>query len=167
MAPKQPEQPSIRQSKEALLEAAQAAIADQRSRPQEPIFRDSPPPRRGILPIVMGALIAAGVAVLVLQPTWLTGPGLPVETERVKAASATLTLVDAVSKIQAFTTKQGRLPATLDEAGVENAAIGYKVVDETAYEVSLQTADSVVSIRSTDSLKARVVDAILTLQRRT
>jgi hypothetical protein len=75
-------------------------------------------------------------------------------------------LVDALSRVKAYADLQGKLPDRLDQVGVENSAIQYRVVDGVHFEVSVAAGDSIVSLRSTDSLKARLVGALLALQRR-
>lgn len=160
--------PSMRESKGALLEAAQAAVADSRSRPPA----DHQPIRssgvgRTVFQVIMVGIIGAGAAILITQPSWLVGAKLAPESRAVQTASATLSLVDAISKVKAFVDLRGRLPSRLDEAGVDNHAVRFKALEGTVFEVSVAAGDSVISIRSTDSLKPRVVDAILALQRRT
>lgn len=168
MDPKhQAQTPSIRQSKEALLEAAQAAITDQRDRPVIGLGRRPPSgPGRQIFRLTLSLLIAAGTLILLARPSWLAGPGLPEESSAVRAASATLSLVDAMSKVKAFSELRGRLPSRLQEVGVSDREIRYRVVEGTTFEISVAAGDSVVSLRSTDSLKPRIIDAILALQRR-
>ncbi|MFN0179485.1 MAG: hypothetical protein ACKVZ0_11860 [Gemmatimonadales bacterium] len=167
MPPNDPVNPSIRQSKEALLEAAQAAIADHKNRPPVPPGGQ----RRGatsrfLFRLALVGLIATGAGVLALQPEWLTGPTLPTEDPTIQAASATLALVDVVSKIEAYTTVQGRLPTQLSDVGVRNAMIRYRIIGESGFEVSFTAGDTTVAVRSTDSLKSRMVEAIRVLQGR-
>ena len=160
---------SIRQSKEALLEAAQAAVADQKNRP--PLDRARPPQPSGTgRRVFRGSMLVAmvvGAGVLAAQPVWLTGPKLPNEDNAVQAASATLTLVDALSKVQSYLARQGRLPRQLREAGVEHPAVQLRVIADPDFEVSLRMADSTISIRSDEPIKPRMVAAIRVLQRRT
>jgi hypothetical protein len=166
--PKEAKDPTIRESKGALLEAAQAAIKERRDMPR-PLPPGSLPPTgfgRTVFRLTLMMLMAAGALVLASQPSWLAGPKLPVETPAVRAASATLSLVDAMSRVRAYSDVRGKLPARLEDAGVENPGIIYRVVDNTNFEVSVAAGDSIVSLRSTDSLRPRLVDALLTLQRR-
>lgn len=159
---------SIRQSKEALLEAAQAAVADQRNRPLSKLSPSQPPPGKGRL-VFRGSMLVAmtiGAGLLAAQPAWLTGPKLPKEDQAVQAASATLTLVDAVSKVQSYFASRGRLPRQLREAGIEHPAVQLRVTADAAFEVSLRMADSTISIRSDEPIKPRMVAAIRILQRR-
>lgn len=167
MPPNDPPNPSIRQSKEALLEAAQAAIADHKNRPPVlPGGRKVGGSGRVVFRLVLVGLMVAGASVLSVQPEWLVGPKLPADDAAVQTASATLSLVDVVSKIEAYTTVQGRLPTKLSDVGVRNAAIRYRIVGESAFELSLSAGDTTVALRSTDSLKPRMVEAIRVLQRR-
>lgn len=167
MEPKKPRDPSLRQSKEALLEAAQAAIKDQRNRPPAGL---RPPPTPGVgrqvFRGVLVVLIAAGAVMVAVRPPWLSGPSMPAETPTIRAASATLSLVDAISKVEAHFTAKGTLPARLTDVGVPNSGIRYKILDTSAFEVSLATPDTTIVLRSTDGIKARTIDAIRTLQGR-
>jgi hypothetical protein len=147
------------------LEAAQAAIAEKRARqgglPHGPATAGG----RSLRAILSG-LILVGVGVLIAQPTWLAGPGLPDEPRAVRAASATLALVEAVSRVSAFREVRGSLPTSLAEAGILNPDMRYERIGGQDFRVALSAGDSLVVLRSTDSLKPVVVNAILTLQRR-
>lgn len=158
-------EPTLRQSKSALLQAAEAAVADQKVRAAEPRRRPPQSTGRGRR-LVMGLLIVVGGVLLAWRPDWLAGPSLPRETPAVQAASVTMSLAQAVSSIKAYQATHGRLPATAQAAGVTNPAISYRALANGEFAVSAQGADSLITVRSTDSLQARVVAAIRTLQRR-
>ena len=157
-------EPTARSSKSALLEAANQAIADQKSRPAP---RPAPAPRRTALRGLMAAVLLTSAAVLVAQPVWLTGPTLPPEESVIKAATATMALVKVMSRVEAYQVANGTLPNTLVDAGVADSAITYRAAADGDFELSMRAGDSVVSIRATDSLKTRVVEAIRALQTRT
>ena len=158
-----PSEPTARSSKSALLEAAHQAIAERESRPVPgPAPASSRVALRGFL---IAVLVAAG-AVLLARPAWLISPPLPTESPANKAATATMALVELMNRLQAYQAANGRLPATLQEVAGADSAITYRPGVGGDFELSLRAGDSVVSIRATDSLKARVVDAIRTLQAR-
>lgn len=164
-----PPPPTLRDSKSALLEAAQAAIA--RNQPgSRPVARRPLPQvessARRVFRLVLGFLLLFGSGLLVAQPAWLAGPGLPAESAAIRSASATLALVEAVGRIQAYQLAHGRLPGSLGEAGLANPAIGYRAIGADRFEVSLPAGDSTVVLRSTDPLGPVVADAITALQRR-
>jgi hypothetical protein len=116
--------------------------------------------------MALSVLILVGLGILIGQPTWLAGPGLPEEPRAVQAASATLALVEAMSRVSAFREVRGSLPSSLVEAGVLNPEIRYERMDGQEFRVALAAGDSMVVLRSTDSLRTVVEHAILTLQRR-
>lgn len=155
---------TLRQSKSALLEAAEAAVADRKGKPDR--LSTGPVPQASRLrPLLVGLLIA-GAALLIWRPTWLAGPSLPPETPAVVTASATMALARAISHIKAFNAANGRLPSRLSDAGIQDAAIEYRPLPNGEFTVSRQGGQSMVTLRSTDSLEARVVEAIRILQRR-
>ena len=159
---------TLRDTKSNLLEAAQAAVADQRTKARAAARSarrrgGERTPFRAVLLMV----IIAGALLLIERPSWLTGPQMPAETAEIKAASATLSLVDAMSRVNAYLDRRGRLPPTLRDAGVTNPAIQYQMQSEEHFTLTLRTTDSTVTVTSTDSLKSQVVDAIRAIQRRT
>lgn len=151
-------------SKSALYHAAQAAVADQRTKADQ--ARRGTRQGRTALRVALAALLVAGGILLVLRPAWLVGPGLPVETPAIRTASAELTLVDAVGRIRNYETRTGRLPATLDEAGVTNQAIGFTKLGAHDFEVSLPSGDSLIRLRPSSPIEAIAAGAIHALQRR-
>ncbi len=157
-------EPTTRSSKAALLEAAQQATQDRTARPGPPV-----PPKSGrtAFRAFLAAVSVTSAAVLLAKPLWLVGPAPPSETPAIKAATATMALVQILSQLQAYQSATGHLPATLGDVGVVDSAITYRPGAAGDFEVLMQAGDSVVSIRTTDSLKTRVVDAIRTLQGRT
>ena len=160
-------EPTIRQSKTALLEAAQAAIADQKTKASHL----APPPKRRtgrlVFRTILGLLLVGSAALLVIRPTWLVGPSLPAEDGPIQSASARLSLVDAIAHVRSFVAATGRMPNPIQEAGVTNQGISLQSLGSDEFEVSLQAGDSLIKVRSTDSLKAIVEAAVRTLQRRT
>jgi|GEM_PF-6840073 len=110
--------------------------------------------------------MVTGAGLLAARPAWLAGPTMPVESPEIRTASATLSLVDAISKIESHLMAQGRLPSRLTDIGVPNTGIRYRVLDSTAFEVSLATPDTTVVLRSTDSIRVKTIDAIRVLQGR-
>lgn len=152
-------------SKSALYQAAQAAVADQRTKAADQARRGTRQGRTA-LRVALAALLVAGGILLVLRPAWLVGPGLPVETPAIRTASAELTLVDAVGRIRNYETRTGRLPATLDEAGVTNQAIGFTKLGAHDFEVSLPSGDSLIRLRPSSPIEAIAAGAIHALQRR-
>ena len=158
------ENTTLRQSKSALLEAANAAVANQASKP--PHGSGAAPTSRAGLRVFLGLVILVGASLLVAKPGWLVGPEPPVESPAIREASATLSLAHALGQIKAYAEAKGSLPSTPGEAGVRDSTIQFRRLGGDAFELSLPAGDRVVSLRSTDSLEPLVVEAIRALQRR-
>jgi len=163
-APTPPTETTARASKSALLEAALEAVADQNSRPSRAV---PPAARRLVLRGFLVALLAASTGVLVAQPGWLVGRKPPPESPTIQAATATMRLMAVVSRLQAHQAANGQLPMTLAGIGLADSAVSYRTGPEGYFEISTRAGDSVVSVRATDSIRLRMVEAIRTLQGRT
>jgi len=159
--------PTLRESKSALLEAAQAAVADQRTkgrarrRPWEAQSK-----ARTAVRSTVGVLTLAGIGLLLLRPSWLAGPTLPPESAQIKAASATLALIDAASHLRAYQSATGQLPERLKDAGVPDLGIRYQRMDSANFLIRLAAGDSTLTLRSTDSIKPLVTQAVQALRGR-
>lgn len=162
--PSPPPEPSRRQSKSALLEAAQAAIADQRAKAEE-YSRPVRKPGRSILRTMLVLLIVTGTLLIVLRPTWLAGPSLAAEPAEMHTASAVLVLAHHLDRVRAFQTSHGRLPRTLAEAGITDQT-DYRVTGSSDFSLTIATPDSSITVKSTDDLHPAVVAALRTLQLR-
>jgi hypothetical protein len=156
--------PTARQSKSALLEAAQEAVAVERSKGNLPPA--NPTTRQSLARITLGLVLLVGCGLLIARPAWLAGPALPRETLAIRAASATMALVEAVSRVSAYREARGTLPATLGEAGVAHPEVRYRRLAGDHFEVRLELGDSTVVLRSFDPLKPAVTQAMRTLQAR-
>ena len=159
-----PHSPAPRDSKTALLQAAQAAIEERRAKPGRAAGpREG---RSGLLRSLLAALCVSGTTLVVLQPVWLAGPSLPNDSPAVKVATARLVLLRETSHVQGFLLREGHLPGTLAEAGIPDPAIAYRPTGESSFELSLRVGDSLVMLRSTDSLRLLAINALRILQSR-
>jgi hypothetical protein len=154
--------PELRGTKTVLLEAAEAAINEQRNKPRSSGQTAGAATRRTVL----GGLTVLAAAVLLIQPAWLTGPKFEAESPEIKAATATMVLIDAASRVKAYQAVTGRLPWRLQDIGFDNPAVQYQLADSTRFVVSLLVGDSTIVIRSTDSIRPLAMKAIRVLQAR-
>jgi hypothetical protein len=155
----------LRDSKSALLQAAQAAIADRKTK--ESSRRNRASAGRSAFRGTLAILALAGAGILVLQPGWLVGPPLPYEEPAIKRASAMLVLVQEMDRVRSFRARSGRLPRSLTEAGSGTPDVNYQVRSDADYALSIRTQDSTITLRSTDSIRPLVVEALRALQKRT
>lgn len=158
-------EPTVRESKSALLEAAQAAVEEQKTKATA--ARAAVGSTRIGFRALLLATAVAGAAVLLIRPPWLVGPEPVIETTVIQGASARLALVEAVVQIRAYVTKSGQLPRQPGDAGVTNRAISLRPLDNGEFELTLKAGDALIAVRSTDSLQPIVISAVRALQRRT
>lgn len=158
-------EPTIRESKSALLEAAQAAVDEQKTKAIA--ARAAVGSARVGFRALLLATVLAGAAILFVQPPWLVGTEPPIEAAVIRSASARLALVEAIGQIRAYVTTSGQLPPQPNDAGVTNRAISLRPLADGEFELTLKAGDSLIAVRSTDSLKPIVISAVRALQRRT
>lgn len=143
---------SKRDSKSDLLEAARAVVKERNEKAEQAAARRMQPEVRkrvGVLTL----LGLAGLLVIVLQPSWLTGPkGLPPESPAIVDASVRLAMLREQQRVMDFLKRHGRLPANLSEAGVTLAGLGYEVLPQQEFRLFAQAGDSLLVLRSSDSM---------------
>lgn len=144
--------PAARDSKTDLLEAAKAVVRDRNEKAeQESARRMQPEVRRRVG--VLSLLAVAGLLVIVLQPSWLNGPkALPPESPAIVEASVRLAMLREQQRVVDFLKRNGRLPATLSEAGVSLPGLGYEALPQQEFRLFAQAGDSLLVLRSSDSM---------------
>ncbi len=145
----------LRDSKSNLYEAARAAIEDQESKAdQERTARMSASGRRrsfGLLFLVG----LTGALLLILRPVWLVGPDRPPpESPAVATASLRLGMLRERDRIFEYRRSNGRLPATLAEAGIALPDLLYQVQGVDSFQLTGQSGDSVIVLQSGDDMTA-------------
>jgi hypothetical protein len=143
----------LRDSKTSLFEAAQAAIQDQESRlDAERLARMAATGRRRRIG-VMGMLGLVGAVLLVVQPDWLAGPkSLPAEPPPIAAASMRISLLRERDRVRDYVQRNGRLPATLAQAGGVAPGISLSGLSDGSFTLVGETADSIITLHSGDSV---------------
>jgi hypothetical protein len=77
-----------------------------------------------------------------------------------------LTLIAAASHLRAYQSATGQLPERLKDAGIADMAIRYQRIDSANFVIRLGAGDSTLTLRSTDSIKPLVNEAVRALGRR-
>lgn len=155
-------EPTVRQSKSALLEATQAAVEARKKVPVSPIAPAGS--RRRFRFLLLIAVV--GGSVLVAQPHWLVGRVPAPESNDIRYASATLVLIEAIGKVRSYATSRGQLPSLPSEAGVTNPAVTLRPLQGGEFELRMQVGDFRIAVKSTDTLKPLIVSAVQSLMRR-
>lgn len=146
-------QPPAQDSKSNLYDAAVAAIKDRKEKAAAESRRPEARTHRSIW--VLAVIGAAGLVLLLLQPTWLVGPDAPPpEPPAIVTASVRLTLLRERQRIFDFENRAGRLPLDLREAGAGRGLpeILYERTGGDSFRLSARAGDSLIVIRSSDAM---------------
>jgi len=141
-------------NKEALLEAAQAALDDAREKAaRQGRRRGSSLFARRLLLVSGAALFAMSIYLLVARPVWFFDPAPVPETVELQEASVRLMLVREAHRIRRWRADNaGNLPATLAEAGSPVRGVTYERRSDGSFVLSASHAGSQIRLSSTDSL---------------
>lgn len=82
------------------------------------------PPVRWAFWSIMLLLLVGSVGALVLKPEWFFPPA-PLQTPQIQDASLRLQVYREILRVDAFRKAQGRLPASLQEAGGGDSGVQY------------------------------------------
>jgi hypothetical protein len=138
--------------KQALLEAAQAAVSDVRSRQERGRSgRSSTAASRRTLLALGLTLFGVGVYLIAARPAWFFIPPAPTETVEIRDASFRLTMVREAELIRRFQAAEGRLPATLAEAGSQVQGVEYAPAPDGTFTLRATVAGEVLAYSSNDS----------------
>jgi hypothetical protein len=161
------EVPELGDSKSSLYQAAKAAVQDQNEKIAEEARARAGAKGRGIRIGVLALIGVAGLVVLLLNPEWLTGPkALPTEPPAIVAAALRLSLLRERQRVVDYGRQNGRLPVSSYEAGITLAGISYAREGPDGFALSAQSGDSVIVLRSSDSMSSFLGSSLLTLRDR-
>jgi hypothetical protein len=138
--------------KRALLEAAQAAVADARSRSAATSRPQGFRVPIAVLTGVSTALLAGSAWLLVTRPAWFLDPPPPTPSEEVREASLRLTMVREANRLAQFRIEKNRLPESLVELGSPVAGIEYERRGDSVFVLRAQLGSREITMASTDSV---------------
>jgi hypothetical protein len=157
---------AARDTKSVLYEAAVEAVQDRASQAKAKASRPARASRRGVRNAFLLLLATAGAVLLVLRPNWLVGPdSVPAETPAIAAASLRIVLVRERDMVFRYQRRTGTLPVRLADAGVHATDLEYRH-EGPAFTLSGQAGDSLITIRSTDSVTTFLGDSFSRLRHR-
>lgn len=157
--------PQLRDSKSNLYEAALEVVkAQEHAAAQAPRRSAATGQPAGLMVLLLLAL--AGLLLLLLRPVWLAGPSAPPqEPPGVEAATLRLELLRERQRVFRYSSEHGRLPATLAETGSPRADFQYAPSVE-GFSLSGRAGDSLITLRSTDSLPTFLGQSLQRFKRR-
>lgn len=141
--------------KRALIDAYETVLKAEAERREtvQPSTPSGPPRTRPVAWVVLGLALAGLIAAVLLRPPWL-GLGVQLqEPPAVREASLRLAVALEAQRVMRYQRENGRLPATLDEAGPVLTGVSYQPLREGIYEMSATDGEIAVLYRSTTSLR--------------
>lgn len=153
-------------TKSVLYEAAVQAVQDRAQVAKARVEQSPRKKRRGSFIPVLAVVGLVGAVLLLVRPTWLEGPtSIPPETPAVAAASLRVVLVRERDIVLRYLRRTGSLPATLEAAGSNTAGLDYLRVGS-EFSVTGHAGDSIITIRSSDSVVTFLGDSFDRLRHR-
>lgn len=138
--------------KQALLDAAQAAVADAKEKAAQRRRRPTGPTTRVFFTVVSILLFAGGIYLLAARPAWFfTAPPQP-ETVAIQEASLRLTLVRETERVKRYRAQHRRLPGSLEEAGSPVKGLTYEKQTDSTFRLIATFGDGTIGFGSTDSV---------------
>jgi hypothetical protein len=164
-----PQQEPLRDSKSSLYEAALAVVKARDESQAERIREATRVAPRGRTRLILLLIGAAAAALLAWRPVWLAGPdSIPSEPPGIAAASLRLALVRERERVNDFVQRNGRLPATLREAGSLRADFLLQAGDSPGvFTLSGQAGDSSVVLSSTEAADLFLGNSLIRIRART
>ncbi|MHB8839446.1 MAG: hypothetical protein ACYC7F_10905 [Gemmatimonadaceae bacterium] len=141
--------------KQALQKAYEIArsITTEQAREAEAALA-KPPVDRGPLLRAVNAALAVSIAVWLLAapPEWLPQTTRDRRTSEQREVGLRLVLAMEAARVTAYRDAEGRLPASLAEAGGDARGVNYVVVDESRFTLAASDGPSSVTYDSTQPL---------------
>ena len=144
--------PSAEHQKRALLDAAQAAVADAHAKATLPQRRQGANVLRTIVVLASLVLAVVGAYLLATRPAWLVTPPPPAPPAEVQEASLRLTMVREASRLREFRSQKGHLPAVLSETGSVVDGLSYEREGDSLFVLRARFGAQTVALASTDSV---------------
>lgn len=151
--------------KEALYEAALAAVEDAQRRPgRSP--RGSGRGVRVAWGLAAAAALFAGY-LLIARPAWFLTPPPASESPQIQEASIRLMLVREAGRIRTLTEQTGRAPTDRAGTGTALTDLRYERLSDTTFLLALPFGTGEIVFRSTDSVATFLGSSLTTITDRT
>lgn len=142
----------LEDQKQALLDAAQAAVQDAHDKAAQRRGRTSSHTSRIVVTVLGLGIFAVGIYILAMRPTWFFTPPPPPESVQIQEASVRLMLVREASRVRQYKAAHGRLPATLVEAGSPVSNVDYTKHGDSTFRLVTAWGEQTIGLASTDSV---------------
>ncbi len=139
-------------TKQALYEAAQSALASEAERQREQ-RRQPRQRRRKLIPGVFALTVAFSLYAVLTRPAWLQTPPPPPDTPAVQEANLRVIMYTQAMRVERFVEENGRLPTTLSEAHAAAEGTRLEALGDTAFTLHGTTGTVTLTLRSTDAMR--------------
>ncbi|MBA4070683.1 MAG: hypothetical protein C0497_02450 [Gemmatimonas sp.] len=141
-----------RQALQRAYEIARSITTEQARKTQA--AQDRPPRGRGPLLRAVNAALAAGIALWLFfaPPDWLPQSGTDRRSTEQRELGLRVVLAMEAARVTAYRDAEGRLPATLAEAGGDPRSVRYIVVDASRFTLSASDGIASATYDSTQPL---------------
>jgi hypothetical protein len=164
-----PSTPDSTTAKKALLDAFDHVLktqADEReARRLEAEARRRSTGSRILILMCLVALAFIGGYLYVERPDWVFPPAPTPESTIVREASLRISIANAAQHIERYRQRNGRLPATLDEAGATTPGLAYEP-GISGYQLHTTLDGAALSYQSSQSLAKFVGNSFAVIARR-
>jgi hypothetical protein len=159
---------SLRQEeqKQALLEAAEAAVQDANDKAVQRRGRTSSNTSRIVVSVLGLGIFAVGIYILSMRPTWFFTPPPPAESVQIQEASVRLMLVREASRVRRYRAEHGKLPATLADAGSTLTSITYTPQGDSTFRLVTSWGEKTIGLSSSDSVGPFLGNSLKTIASR-
>lgn len=131
----------------------QDALELEPPRPQ-PVPPESPRTRPWLVMASIAGMLATVAVTAIVRPDWVFPAGLGAETPELSEASLRLAMVRERQRIEAFQRREGRLPATLAEAGGHGGGLRYTPREDGTYAIEATLGRAQIVLASNHSVQA-------------
>jgi len=138
--------------KQALLDAAQAAVQDAHDKAANRRGRSSSNTSRIVVTVLGLGIFGVGIYILAMRPAWFFTPPPPPESVQIQEASVRLMLVREATRVRRFRVEHGKMPATLEEAGSTIGSVHYMAQGDSTFKLMASWGEKSIVLSSSDSV---------------
>lgn len=140
------------EQKQALLDAAQAAVQDAHDKAANRRGRSGSNTSRIVVTVLGLGIFAVGIYILAMRPAWFFTPPPPPESVQIQEASVRLMLVREATRVRKYRSEHGKMPVTLQEAGSTVTSIDYTAQGDSGFKLVTSWGEKSITLSSSDSV---------------
>ncbi len=157
--------------KKALLQAFDTVLKTQADEREaglraEQARRRAPALSRPVMGMCASVILFVAAYLWVEQPEWVFPAQAPAESMAVKEASLRIGMANAAQHVEHYRQRNGRLPASLAEAGAQSGEIGYEALGAEAWKLVGNNGPARLTLTSAEPLAKFLGNSFEVISRR-